>query len=225
MKRATTVVVATAVAVGVAVVGQAAEVTVYGADGGGGRNHTVYVGVGGGFAQLSTSGNSRKVSGIDFTFSADANDMGQMGYIGGWITDHVGVEIGARNYGNVKVPFGFHDPHDNTSGTGESEVTIAGLNIALMLGFDIGRAVQIVGRAGMLTWKEKYDSRFDIPGKPAINAEMETSGTGPVLGLGITYRFTPGWQLEGRYEFATLDEDTISLATLGLSYDLIGLLR
>ncbi len=205
--------------------GQAAEFQLKDADGEGERNHTVYIGVGYGPTQLKTSGTQREVSGIDFTFNTKANDLGSVLYLGGWITDHVGLELGPRNYGSIEAPFQFQDPHDNTSGTGESEVSIYGFNLSLMLGFDIGEDVQVVGRAGAMTWKEKYKSRFDIPGEPAINADLEASGTGPAVGLGITYRFTPGWQLEARYEFATLEDDQVSLLTVGLSYDLIGLLR
>ena len=217
--------VAAAVAVCVSATGRAGEAKLKEAEGEGVRNHTVYVGLGYGPTQLKTSGKEREVSGIDFTFDTEANDLGSAFYLGGWITDHVGLEIGARDYGTIDTPFLFHDPHDNTSGTGESEVSISGVNVSLMLGFDIGKDVQIVGRAGALSWKEKYESRFDIPGKPAINSDLEASGTAPALGLGITYRFTPGWQLEARYEHDSLDQDKVTLLTVGLSYDFIGLVR
>ena len=103
-------------------------------------------------------------------------------------------------------------------------MTITGANLSLLLGVDIVREVQFVGRAGALMWQEDYDSRFDIPGRPAIHAKMEDSGTGGTLGVALTYRFAPGWQLEGRYEYATLDKDRVTLVTLGLSYDFVGLL-
>lgn len=212
-----------ALVLGASAAGRAAEVQLRDADGQQERNHSVYVGIGYGPTQLKTSGDEREVEGINFTFDTEADDLGGMAYLGYWITDHVGVEIGGRDYGSINVPFSFHDPHDNTSGTGESDVSINGFNISLLLGFDITREVQVVGRAGALSWTEKFDSRFDIPGQPAIHAETEDSGTSPALGLGITYRFTPGWQLDARYEHASLDEDSVSLVTVGLSYDFIGL--
>ena len=222
--KARAMVVAAMVLVGVTTVGRTA-VPLKEADGASKRNHAVYVGIGYGPVQLKMSDEQRQVSGIDFTFDADADDLGGLFYIGGWITDHVGAEYGTRTYGTVDVPFTFDDPHDNTSGIGESEVSINGFVMSLMLGFDIGRDVQIVGRAGALPWKVKFDSRFDIPGQPAIVRDMAMNGTGPLLGVAITYRFAPGWQLEGRYEYASLDEDDLSLLTVGLSYDFIGLLR
>lgn len=221
----TEMMVAAALAICLSATGRAGEATLNRAEGEGARNHAVYIGLGYGPTQLKTSGKEREVSGIDFTFDTEANDLGSAFYLGGWITDHVGLEVGARDFGTIEAPFAFRDPHDNTSGTGMSEVSVNGFNVSLMLGFDVLEDVQIVGRAGALTWKERYKSRFDIPGKPAINAEMEGSGTGPALGAGITYRFTPGWQLEARYEYASLDEDTVSLLTVGLSYDFIGLVR
>jgi hypothetical protein len=222
--KARSMVVAAMVLIGVTTVGRTA-VPLREADGAGKRNHAVYVGIGYGPVELEMSDQQRQVSGIDFTFDADADDLGGLFYIGGWITDHVGAELGTRTYGSVDIPFTFDNPHDNTSGTGESEVSINGFAVSVMLGFDIGRDIQIVCRAGALTWKEEFDSRFDIPGQPAIVRDMELSGTGPLLGVAITYRFTPGWQLEGRYEYASLDEDDLSLLTVGLSYDFIGLLR
>ena len=225
MKAGMAAAVVVAVALCTTATGRAAEGRLKEAVGESERNHTVYLGIGYGPTQLSTSDQQREVSGIDFTFDTKANDLGSVFYIGGWITDHVGLEAGAHVYGKIDVPFEFHDPHDNTSGTGQSEVSMSGLGVSLLLGFDIGKSVQIVGRVGALSWKERYQSRFDMPGKPAINAEMETSGTGPTLGVGISYRFTPGWQLEARYEHASLEEDQVSLLTVGLSYDLIGLVR
>jgi hypothetical protein len=102
---------------------------------------------------------------------------------------------------------------------------MSGSSFSLQGGFDLGRSVQVVGRAGALAWNERYQSRFDIPGQPAIRAETSTSGTGAILGAGIAYRFAAGCQLEARYDYAKLDDDTITLLTLGLSFDLIGLVR
>ena len=216
---------AAAVAVGLTVAGRAAELPLNEPEILAGRKHAVYVGLGYGPTQLITSDQQREVNGIDFTFSSKANDLGGLFYCGGWITDHVGLEIGARNYGTIDAPFTFHDPHDNTSGTGQSKVSINGFNVSLMLGVDLFKDVQVVGRAGALTWKENYKSRFDMPGRPAINAATDASGTGMAFGVGLTYRFTPGWQVEARYEYAALEEDRVSLFSVGLSYDFIGLLR
>lgn len=202
---------------------QAQEVRVKGPEGSNMRNHLVYAGIGFGPTQLKTSGQSREVDGIDFSFSTEAKDAGGALYVGGWITDHVGAEIGTRNYGTIDVPFEFFDPHDNSSGTGESQVSITGVNLALMAGVDLTRNIPVVGRVGVLFWKEEYDSRFDIPGEPAIDATTEASGSGPMLGVGASCRVSPGWQIDARYEFATLDEDTISLMTIGLAYDFVAL--
>jgi opacity protein-like surface antigen len=189
------------------------------------RNHLVYVGFGFGPTSLKTAGNQREVSGIDFTFDTEANDLGFLFYVGGWISEHIGLEVGSRNYGTIDVPFGFSDPHDNTTGTGLSEVSMNGINVSILLGLDIPGNIQVVGRVGALIWKERFESRFDIPGMPAVNAEMDSSGTGLAAGLGVSYRFTDGWQLEARYEYATLDDDTVSLATVGLAYDFFGFFR
>ena len=90
---------------------------------------------------------------------------------------------------------------------------------------DITENLQVVGRVGALTWKEELESRFDILGKPAVNAETEESGTGFTAGLGLSYQFKPGWLLETRYEYAALDEDNVSLLTFGFAYDFIGFAR
>jgi opacity protein-like surface antigen len=189
------------------------------------RNHSVYVGLGFGPTTLTTSGDQREVDGIDFTFDTEADDLGSMFYLGGWISEHVGAEIGIREYGTINVPFAFSNPHDNTSGTGESEVSMSGVNVSLLLGTDIGERFQIVGRVGALMWREDFESRFDIPGSPAVNAETEDSGVGFASGLGLSYQVKPGWQLETRFEYATLGDDEVSLLTFGLAYDFIGLTR
>ena len=83
------------------------------------RNQLVYVGLGYGPTTLKTSGEQRQVDGIDFNFDAKDNDLGSMFYVGGWMSEHVGLEVGIRDYGVIDVPFTFSNPHDNTSGTGE----------------------------------------------------------------------------------------------------------
>jgi hypothetical protein len=203
----------------------AGEAPLSGEEGGRDWNHSFYIGFGYGPADLKTDGSQRNVSGLDFTFGTEANDLGGMFYAGYWITEHVGVEVGGRDYGQVDVPFSFYDPHDNSSGTGESMVSMGGFNVSLMLGLDVTKDVQAVLRAGALSWKEEFESRFDVPGQPVMYREMELSGTGATYGAGLVYRFTPGWQLEGRYEHASFDKDEVDLVSIGLSYDFIGLVR
>ena len=69
------------------------------------RNHLFYVGIGYGPTLLSTSADQREINGIEYTFDAEADDLGGLFYAGWWITEHVGIEVGTRNYGTVDVPF------------------------------------------------------------------------------------------------------------------------
>lgn len=191
----------------------------------GGRNHTFYIGLAYGPTTVKPGSANRTVEGIDFTLDAEANDLGGAFYGGYWISEHVALELGGRDYGNVHVPFSFHDPHDNTSGTGESEVAVDGFSASLLLGFDLTRDFQVFARAGMLSWKESLKSRFDIPGEPAIRRETEMSGTGLLYGAGVSWRFESTWSLQLQYEATRLDEDDVSMVSLGLAYDFLGLLR
>ena len=186
------------------------------------RAHSLYLGMGYGPTTVSPGNEKRSVEGIDFSLKTDANDLGGMFYAGYWMSEHVALEIGGRDYGTVDVPFSFSDPHDNSSGTGESGVSINGFNASLLLGFDLVSNVQVIARGGMLSWKEKMESRFDIPGEPAIRRELETSGTGLLYGAGLNWRFESTWALSAQYEHVTLDNDEISRVTLGLSYDFMG---
>ena len=188
-------------------------------------NHSFYLGFAYGPTTLKTDGKQREVSGIDFTFDADADDLGMEAFGGYWITEHVGVEIGGRDYGQVEVPFQFTDPHDGDAGTGESVVEMGGFNVSLMVGFDVIESLQVVVRTGFLAWTEDFESRFDMPGRAAEYRTYSESGTGMTYGAGLVYRFSPGWSLEGRYELAAFDDDTVSLASVGLSYDFLGLCR
>ncbi len=189
------------------------------------RKHSFYLGMGGGPTQLSTVDNERNMEGINFSFDTEVSDLGTCFFLGYWITDHVGVEAGTRNYGTIDVPFTFSDPHDSSSGSGESEVTIDGSSVALMLGFDPVDSVQVYARAGALMWNESFDSRFDIAGEPAIRRETEDSGTGMLLGAGVSWRFHTGWRFQLQYEHATLGEDTAGMASLGLVYDFLGFVQ
>lgn len=189
------------------------------------RNHLLYLGFGFGPTQLKTGGDTRTVEGINFKYSAGNNNLGGETHAGFWLTDNVAIEIGARDYGKANVPFSFSDPHDNSAGTGESEVGMRGFNISLVLGYDLTPKLQVFTRAGVLKWTESFDSRFDIPGQAAIHRTYEQSGTGMSLGAGVSYRFSDFWQLQLQYEYDTFDVDQVSMASLGLSYDLLGLIR
>ena len=189
------------------------------------RNHLLYLGFGFGPTQLKTGGDTRSVEGINFNYSAGNNNLGGETHAGFWISDNVAVEIGARDYGKAKVPFAFSDPHDNTSGTGEAEVGMRGFNISLVLGCDITPKLQVFARAGVLKWTESFESRFDIPGQAAMHRTYDQSGTGLSLGAGMSYRFSNYWHWQVQYEYDTFDVDQVSMLSIGLSYDLLGLTR
>jgi opacity protein-like surface antigen len=188
------------------------------------RARTVYVGVGYGPTTLTPSGDVREMNGIEYTFETKANDLGGMFYVGGWITEHIGLEVGTRNYGMIDAPFTFVNTHENTSGEGDSEVSMRGFNVSALFGIEPIDDIQLVARLGALTWKQSYESNFRTTGEPAKTVDMERRGTGPAAGLGLSYRFSRAWQMDLRYEYAMLDEDRVQLLTVGLAYDFIGLL-
>ncbi len=187
------------------------------------RAHTLYVGVGYGPTLLTPSGDEREMKGIKYTFETKADDLGGLFYVGGWITEHIGVEFGTRNYGVIDAPFKFVNTHDNTSGEGDAEITMRGLNVSALFGIDPIDDVQLVARVGALTWKQSYESNFRTTGESATDVNMERNGAGPAVGLGLSYRFSGGWQMDFRYEYAMLDEDRVQLMTLGFAYDFVGL--
>lgn len=189
------------------------------------RNHSFYVGFGFGQTQLKLANTDRNVEGINFKFDAHNTDLGGETHAGYWITDHVGVEVGGRSYGKMKAPFSFTDPHDNTTGTGESEVGMNGFNVSLVLGIDIHPDIQLFARVGALMWKENYDSRFDIPGQPAMHRTYEQSGTGYSVGVGANFRFTEGWAIQAQFEQCAFGDDAVSMVSVGLTYDFIAWTR
>jgi hypothetical protein len=184
-----------------------------------------YAGLGFGPTQLKLGNNERTVEGINFTFTADNNDAGGETHAGYWITDNIGIEVGARDYGTVKVPFVFSDPHDNTTGTGESEVRINGFIMSAVFGADITPTLQLFGHMGVFKWKERFDSRFDMPGQPAIHRSYANSGSGISYGAGVSWRFKDTWAMQARFEHDTIDEDEVTMFAVGFTYDIIGLLR
>ena len=189
------------------------------------RNHAFYVGFGFGPTELKPANESRSVEGIDFAFTASSDDVGSEVHAGYWIDDHVAIELGMRDYGTINVPFTFHDPHDNSSGTGESEVDASGGTVAALLGYDLTPTLQVFLRGGVLMWKEKFDSRFDIPGEAAMHRTYEQSGVGMIYGAGLSYRFHGGWALQGQYEHSALDPDEATMMTIGFTYDFIDLVH
>lgn len=189
------------------------------------RNHSFYAGFSFGPTQLKLANNERAVEGINFKFDAKNNDLGGEAHAGYWITDNVGLEVGGRMFGKMKAPFSFSDPHDNTTGTGESEVTMNGFNVSLVLGYDFTPQIQLFGRVGAIMWKEAYDSRFDIAGQPAMHRAYEQNGTGYCAGIGASFRFTEGWAVVVQYEMDSIGEDSVSMITAGLTYDFIGWAR
>jgi opacity protein-like surface antigen len=189
------------------------------------RQRSFYVGLGGGPTQFKTGDDEREMDGLSFRFETDDDDLGLMAFAGYWISDNIGIEVGSRSYGTVDVDFEFSNPHDGTSGTGASEVSINGIAISLVFGYDVFDTVQVYVRAGALMWQEDFDSRFDIPGEPAIQRTTDDSGTGGVYGGGVSWRFHDTWQLHAQYDYAALGDDDVGMASLGLSYDCSGLLR
>ncbi len=189
------------------------------------RNHLLYLGFGFGPTQLKTGGDTRSVEGIDFKYSAGNKNLGGETHVGFWISDNVAIEIGARDYGKAKAPFSFNDPHDNTSGTGEADVSMRGFNVSLVLGYDVTPKLQVFTRAGVLKWTESFESRFDMPGHAAMHRTYDQSGTGLSLGAGVSFRFKDYWHWQVQYEYDTFDVDQVSMLSIGLSYDLLGLTR
>ena len=189
------------------------------------RNHSLYVGFGFGPTQLKPGNDTRSVEGIDFKLTASNNNMGGETHVGYWLTDYLAIEVGGRDYGQAKVPFSFSDPHDNTTGTGESKVGMRGFNVSLVLGVDVTPKLQLFARAGVLQWTETFDSRFDIPGQSAMHRNYTQSGAGMCLGAGLNYRFENYWNLQVQYEHNTFDIDQVSMFSIGIGYDFLGLMR
>jgi opacity protein-like surface antigen len=189
------------------------------------HERSFYLGIGAGPTQFKTGNSEREMDGLSFRFDTDDDDLGLMAFAGYWISDNVGIEVASRNYGTVDVDFEFSNPHDGTSGTGVSEVSIDGVAVSLVVGFDVFDTVQVYARAGALMWQEDFNSRFDIPGEPAIERTTDDSGTGAVYGGGVSWRFHTTWQLSAQYDHATLGDDDVGMASLALSYDCVGLAR
>lgn len=186
------------------------------------RRHSFFLGGGYGLTNVDPANQQRQEEGINFTFTTDESDMGWVVSTGYWITDAVGLELSYWGFGTVTVPFEFQDPHDNSSGTGESKIGFSGPSGALLLGHDFG-SVRVFGRLGALHWTRDMDTRFDIVGEPAIRRSVSTSGTGLTFGAGLGWRFHNAWTLLAQFERGTFDDDTIDLFTLGMEYDFLGL--
>lgn len=186
------------------------------------RVHSVYVGLGYGPTSFQPANNAREMEGINFRFTTDAEDLGSQAYIGYWLSDHVALELGGRDFGSVKVPFEFQDPHDNTEGTGESEASFNGVNVSLLVGGDLGESVRVFGRLGAISWQNDLSTRFDIPGEPPIRRSETYSGTGVSYGAGLSWFLESGWQLVAQYEHSTFDDDEMDLMTVGLAFDFAG---
>ncbi len=188
------------------------------------RKHSIFTTVGFGPTTVRPEGNEREVEGITFQFATEDTGLGGAGMFGYWITDNVGLEFGYWDFGAVDVPFSFQDPHDNTSGTGESAMHFTGYCPALLLGYDIG-AFQIFGRLGAIIWSQDMSTRFDIPDEPAIRRQLSKSGTDVTYGVGASWRFHTYWSLQVQYERTVFNKDKVDLFLLGLSYDFLGVMK
>jgi opacity protein-like surface antigen len=191
------------------------------------RRHGFYIGYGAGSTTIRLADNARSEEGIDFTFDAEVNDVATALSAGYWINDNVGIELATRDYGAVNVAFEFADPHDNTAGTGEADASFWAGGASLLLGYDVLDNVQVYGRAGAMAWTRDMETRFDIPGEPAMYRETEDSGTGLHYGAGIDWRFdkSKGWHLRLQVERTTFDDDEIDMVGVSLLYDFTGARR
>ena len=180
---------------------------------------SLYFGFGYGPTSVGLGSQARTIEGIDFTLDAKADDLGYTGYIGWWINRNVAIEAGRMDFGNIDVPFTFRDPHDNTSGRGEATATFAGSTVSLRMGSNLGEAVSVFLRAGAISWTNSIQSRFDIPGQPAIRRELSDSGVGMTLGAGFNFRLSDCWRMQIEGQHCTLGEDEVNMVTLGLSLD------
>lgn len=185
----------------------------------------LYFGFGYGPTAVGLGSQARSIEGIDFTLDANADDLGYSGYLGWWINRNVALEVGRMDFGSIDVPFTFQDPHDNTSGRGQASAAFAGSTVSLRMGADLGDAASVFARAGAISWTNNIESRFDLPGQPAIRRELSDSGVGMTLGAGFNFRLSDCWRMQLEGQHCTLGEDTVDMVTLGLAFDFGALLE
>lgn len=191
----------------------------------GAGEHGFYIGGFFGPSDLSTAAGDREIDGLTFRFDVDDDDIGMGVFAGYWVSDLVGFEAAIRNYGSVGATFEFSNPHDGTSGTGESDISITAVSFSVMMGYDIVESLRVYARIGAQMWEEEFDSRFDIEGAPPLVRVADDSGTGLLYGGGVSWRFQSTWQLHLQYDHADLDDDDIGMTSLALSYDFVGLIH
>lgn len=142
-----------------------------------------------------------------FVGSCDDVDLGWRVWAGRGLTDHVGVELGYVDFGNVK-------------GNGN---------------FNVDSSIRGWTLHGVLSWP--VNDRFTVFGKAGlIAAKVSTNRTGfsaddrdiaPGAGAGATYKMTDQLNLRAEWEFfgkvgdsspGATGDDTVDLMSLGLEY-------
>ena len=102
---------------------------------------------------------------------------------------------------------------------GQASAAFAGSTVSLRMGADLGEVASVFARAGAISWTNSIESRFDIPGQPAIRRELSDSGVGMTLGAGFNFRLSDCWRMQIEGQHCTLGEDEVNMVTLGLSLD------
>ena len=143
-----------------------------------------------------------------FIGSCDDVDLGWRVWAGRELTDHLGVELGYVDFGNVQ-------------GTGNFNVdaSVHGWTLHGVLSWPVNDELTVFGKAGLIAARVKADT--------STGFHARDDDIAPGAGAGVTYRLTDQLNLRAEWEFfgkvgnsspGGTGEDTMDLMSLGLEY-------
>ena len=145
-----------------------------------------------------------------FIGSCDDVDLGWRVWAGRELTDHLGVELGYVDFGNVQ---GTRTP----PGAFDVDGSIHGWTLHGVLSWPVNDEVAVFGKAGLIVAKVAADTSTGFHGRDTDIA--------PGAGAGVTYRLTDQLNLRAEWEFfgkvgdpSITGDDTVDLMSVGLEY-------
>ena len=170
-----------------------------------------------GRVNLKIPGRSVVMEGIQFTdVKASTDAAGFNGYIGYWITPHLGFEFAFASLGNAEATFNYAVPPAET-GTGVTKASVSNSTLSLQVAQPIGKGF-IFARGGLQFWNLSYDTTFRLSSGETQARMLDKKGNSFFWGAGGEWNLKGNWNLRLEGEVLKMDITDAKVISLGLSY-------
>jgi opacity protein-like surface antigen len=124
----------------------------------------------------------------------------------------VGVEFNYADLGTSTVTV---TDNVSTFTTDRYKTSLDGFGLALVINAPITNKLSGLIKFGLFAWNSDFTANVDFGGSTGIvSAKTSQSGTAPMFGLGLSYRFSPNFGIRGEFERFAIDKEDALLGDI-----------